>query len=142
MEKGREKTYNRAVKQCHYCQNYFDKSVDKMQKQLSICAAKEGVTYSFDNGQITDYQDNFKYIGDLPFSVYFNFETTTGNAVFFYSKMFLISHCMIFTVNKALNFDKIVIFRSFQQPINELDDISHYIKNEHVPFLIEFCWGN
>ena len=133
MEKGREKTYNRSVKQCHYCQNYFLKSVDKMQKHLSIYAAKEGVTYFFDNGQIIDYQDNFKYIGDLPFSVYFDFETTTGNAVFFDSKLFVISYCMVFTVNKTLNFDKIVIFRSFQQRINELDDIS-YFKNEHVPF--------
>ena len=51
MEKGREKTYNRAVKQCHYYQNYFDKSVDKMQKQLSICAAKEGATYFLTMGK-------------------------------------------------------------------------------------------
>ena len=54
-----------------------------MQKDLPICAAKEGITYSFDNAQIIDYQDNFKYMGDVPFSVYFDFETTTGDAVFF-----------------------------------------------------------
>ena len=40
---------------------------------------------------------------------------------------------MIFSFNKALNFDKVVIFRSFQQSINELYDISHF-KPEHVPF--------
>ena len=40
---------------------------------------------------------------------------------------------MIFSFNKALNFDKIVIFRSFQQSVNELYDITHF-KPEHVPF--------
>ena len=67
-----------------------------MQTHLSICAAKEGITYSFDNNQIIDYQDNYKYMGDLPFSVYFDFEATTGNAVFFDSKMFVMSNCLIF----------------------------------------------
>ena len=40
---------------------------------------------------------------------------------------------MIFSFNKALKFDKVVIFRSFQQSMNELYDISHF-KPEHVPF--------
>ena len=104
-----------------------------MQKHLSICAAKEGITYLFDNAQIIDYQDNYKYIGDLPFAVYFDFETTTENAVFFDWKMFVISYCMTFSFNAELNFDKIIILRRFQQAINELYDISHF-KPEFVPF--------
>ena len=67
VEKGIKKIINRTVRQCHYCQNYFAKSLDKMEKHLSICAAKEGVTYSFDNGQTINYRDSFKYIGDFPF---------------------------------------------------------------------------
>ena len=98
---------NRTVRQCHYCQNYFAKNYKQMQKHLSICAAKEGITSLFDNAQIIDYQDNYKYIGDLPFAVYFDFETTTENAVFFDWKMFVISYCMTFSFNAELNFDKI-----------------------------------
>lgn len=67
---------------CHYCQNFFAKNNEAMKKYFSICRAKEGITYSFDNGQILGYQDNFKYQDQLPFSVYFDFETATGNAVF------------------------------------------------------------
>ena len=48
---------------------------------------------------------------------------------------------MIFSFNKALNFDKIVIFRSFRQTINELHDISHF-KPEHVPFLTKLYLDN
>ena len=89
IEKGKEKVINRTVRQCHYCQNYFAKNYDQMQKHLSICAAKEGITYSFDNFQIMDFQDNYKYIGDLLFTVYFDFQTATGDAVFFIQKCLL-----------------------------------------------------
>ena len=37
------------VKQCHYCNNYFIKSDEKMKKHLSICSGKAGFTFSFDN---------------------------------------------------------------------------------------------
>ena len=130
---GKEKIYNRIVRQCYYCNNFFARSKDNMDKHLSNCAEKEGITYSFDNAQIIDYQDNYKYMADVSFSVYFDFETTTGDAVFFVSKMFVVSYCMIFSFNKALNYDTIVIFRSFQQSANQLYDISHF-KQEHVPF--------
>ena len=128
-----EKVYNRVVRQCYYCHHHFAKSKEKMQTHLSICAAKEGITYSFDNNQIIDYQDNYKYMGDLPFSVYFDFEATTGNAVFFDSKMFVMSNCLIFSFNSALNFEKTVIFRSFQQSATELYDIGCF-KQDHVQF--------
>ena len=51
-----------------------------------MCSAKERITYAFDNGQILNYQDNFKYLSHLPFTVTNqNFETTTGgNSVFFF----------------------------------------------------------
>ena len=84
-----------------------------MKKHLSMCAAKEGITYSFDNGQILDYQDNFKYQGNLPFVVYFDFEKTTGNAVFFDPKRYVVSYCQIYSFHPSLNLDKIVIYRSF-----------------------------
>ena len=58
-----------------------------MKKNTRICAAEEGVTYTFDNGDINSFQDNFRYMGDVPLTVYFDFETTTGNVVFFDSKM-------------------------------------------------------
>ena len=32
---------------------------------MSICAAREGITYSFGNGHIINFQDNLKYLGDV-----------------------------------------------------------------------------
>ena len=52
---------------------------------------------------------------------------------FFDSKMFVMSYCIIFSFNKALSYNKIVIFRSFQHSANQVYDISHF-KQEHLPF--------
>ena len=83
FEKRKELISNRAVRQCYYCENFFDKNDKSMKKHISICAAREGITYSFGNGQIINFQDNLKYLGDVPFTVYFDFETTTGDSAFF-----------------------------------------------------------
>ena len=67
-------------------------------RQLTISAAKTwdiiksdisrlGITYAFDNSQIITVQDNIKYLGDVPFSVYFDFEAiTTAGYVFLTQK--------------------------------------------------------
>ena len=50
------------------------------------------------NGQIISFQDNFKCLAHVPFNVYFDFETTSGDSVvFFYSKMFIVSYCQIYS---------------------------------------------
>ena len=104
-----------------------------MKKHLSICAAKECITYFVDNGQIIDYQDNFKYKGDVPFCVYFDFERTTGDSVFFDSKMYVISYCQIYSFHPALNLEKVVIYRSFQQTPEEIYDLGD-LRSEHESF--------
>ena len=95
---------------------------ENMKKHLSVCSAKEGITYAFDIGQILNYQDNFKYLGDLPFTVYFDFETTTGNSPFFNSTMYVRSYCQIYSFHPSVGLDKILIFRSFQQTSEQIYD--------------------
>ena len=133
IDKGKQRLSNRIIRQWHYCQNYFAKNEEAMRKHLSICAAKDGITYSFGNSQIINYQDNFKYMGDVPFCICFDFEITTEDSVFFDSKMYVVSFCQIFSFNPAFNLDGIVIYRSFQQTPKEIYDLSHF-KYEHVPF--------
>ena len=86
FDKGKERISNRIVKQYHYCEKLFAKNDEVMKEHLRICKEREGITYSFDNGQIITFQDNLEYLGDAPFTVYFDFETTTGDSVFFIQK--------------------------------------------------------
>ena len=97
FEKVKEHISNCVVKQYHYCENFCAKNDEAMKKHFSICAAREGITYAFDNGQIT-FQDK----GDLPFTVYFDFETTTtGGSLFFDPKMFVVSYCQIYSFHPS-----------------------------------------
>ena len=110
FEKGKELISNRVVRQCYYCGNFFAKNDESMKKHMSICVASVGITYSFDNGQIINFQDNLKYLGHVSFTAYFDFETTTGNSAFFDPKMFVMSYCQIHSFHPSLNLNKIVIF--------------------------------
>ena len=111
-----------------------------MKKHTKICAAKEGIVYTFENGKIISFQDNFKYLCDVPFTVFVDFKTTAGNIVFLDPKMFVVSYCQIYSFHSSLNLDKIVIFRSFQQSLEEIYDLNHF-RQEHVPHFdkITFC---
>ena len=131
MDRGKEPVSSRIVKQCHFCEKFFVKNEEAMKKYLLICAAREEVTYSFDNGQITNFEDNFKYLGDVAFTVYFDFETTTSGSAFFDPKIFVVSHYQIYSFHPSLNLDKIVICRSFQQTAHEIYNLSHF-KREHI----------
>lgn len=50
------------TKQCPYCENFFLKS-EKRMKHVLCCSGRAGIDYSFDNGNIINYQDNFSKIG-------------------------------------------------------------------------------
>lgn len=51
------------ARQCPYCNNFFIKNLEKMQKHVSCCAGKAGFNFSFHNGKIIDYQDRYKNLG-------------------------------------------------------------------------------
>ena len=84
--KGEDKISNLTARQCHYF----------------VCVAKEGIVYTFENGKIISFQDNFRYLGDVPFTVYFDFETTTGDVVLLCPKIFFVSYFQIYSVHPSL----------------------------------------
>ena len=126
MRKGKKVTDHTKARQCHYCNNYFVKSSEKMEKHLSCCKGKAGFTFSFEYGKIINYQDHYKNLGDLPFTVYYDFETTTGSVVFLDAKMYLVGYCMIVAFHPELKIPRLVIFRSYDQNANVLISLTHF----------------
>ena len=61
--------------QCYYGNKFFIRS-DKHQSHVSNCLGAPGVVYNFNNQNLKSYQDNFDAKGDIPFVIYFDFETT------------------------------------------------------------------
>ena len=97
-----------------------------MQEPISCCAGQSGFSYSFDNGKIINYQDNFNKIGDLPFSIYYDFETTTGSTVFFDAKMYVVSYCIVVAFHPDLNLPHLFIYRAYDQTTEELESRVHF----------------
>ena len=42
---------------------------------MQNCSGRPGVIYNFNNQNLVSYQDNFHAKGDVPFVIYFDFET-------------------------------------------------------------------
>ena len=97
-----------------------------MQKHVSSCAGKASFTSTFDNGKVIDYQDHYKNLGDVPFSIYYDFETTTGSVVFFDAKMYVVSYCIIVAFHPDLNFPRLYIYRSYDQTQQQLVSTTHF----------------
>ena len=135
--KGTKKTINfSAAKQCPYCNNFFLKSEKKMQEHILCFSGQAGISFAFDNGKIINYQDNFNKIGDLPFAVYYDFETTTGSAVFFDAKMYVISYCIVVAFHLDLNLPHMFIYRSYDQTKDDLESMENFsvVQNNFFKF--------
>ena len=83
-----------------------------MTAHVTCCAGQAGFFYIFNNS-IVNYQENFSKIGDLPFSIYYDFETTTRSAIYHDVKMYALSYCLIVAFHADLNMPRIVIYRAY-----------------------------
>ena len=104
----------------------FKKQRKKMKKHISTRSGQAGSNFISDNGKIVDYQDNYKKIGDLPFTMYFDFETTTGMVVFFDAKMYVVSYCIVVAFHPDLNLPRLFIYLSYDQTINQITSLEHF----------------
>ena len=78
---------------------------------------------------LISYQDNFHAKGNVPFVVYFDFETTAPVDNYLdpeQKKMFAISYVMIVAFNAELNLDRIIIQRSFAHSVEQLSSLDYF----------------
>ena len=114
VKNGDEIIEKLSARQCCYCDKYIA-NYNTVKKHIKSYSDVTGIVYIFENNKIFSFQNNFKYIGDLPFVVYFDFETTTGDSILHDSKMFVISYCQICSFHPDLKLDKIIIFVAFNK---------------------------
>ena len=63
--------------ECYYCNKFFIRA-DRQEIHSKNCSGIPGVIYNFNNQDLISYQDNFNAKGDVPFVVYFDFETAAS----------------------------------------------------------------
>ena len=126
-----------TVYECYYCGKYF-RDKQKHLNHLNQCSGIPGVVYDFNTQNLVTYENNIKYKGDLPMTLYFDFETTAPTEETIYDpsqkEMFVMSYVIIICFHPDLNFERIIIERSFAHNIIQLSSIS-YLSSEQMDFI-------
>ena len=106
---------------------------------VKCCTGQAGYSLVFDQS-VANHQDNFNKIGDLPFSVCYDFETTTGSAIYTDAKMYVVSYCMIVAFQADLKMLPLVIYWASDQILPELRclDYLDQVKNN----FLSYCYHN
>ena len=83
---------------------------------MPVCSGKPGIIYNFCTQSLISFEDNFGSKGDLPFSIYYDFKTTSPTDTEWLNpedkKMFVVSYVMVIAFHPALDLDRILIQRS------------------------------
>ena len=139
-DRGSKKVRSTKVQSCHYCNHYFVHNNPKFERHLKHCSEKPGIIYNFNNSSLISYEDNFKSKGDLPFTMYFDFETTAPTDNSFdpeQKKMFVVSYVIIVAFHPHLQLNRIMVNRSFAHDLEKLSTIN-YLSREQISFVDEY----
>ena len=94
---------------------------------MNACGHFSGTDYKFENQSIQTIFDNMKFMGDLPFSTYFDLETTAGKKVYDFDEdptLYPVSYAFMIAFYPSLNIEKISVVRSFNHTFEQLNDVS------------------
>ena len=75
--RGKRDIESLTAEYCSGCNKFFIQKKD-LEKHLEICGAKRGVIYKFENQNISSFEDNIKFMREVPFAIYFDLKTTCG----------------------------------------------------------------
>ena len=76
-------------------------------------------------------------MGDVPFSIYFDLETTTGKKVYNFDEdatLYPVSYAFVVAFHPSLNNEKIPVVRSFNYTFEQSNDMS-YLSDEMLPYI-------
>ena len=94
-----------------------------------------GILYKFENQNIQTFFDNVKFMGNVPFSIYFDFRPpvekiyNSGEDAMLYP----VSYAFVVAFYLSLNLDRIFVVRSFNHTFDQLNDVG-YLLDEMLPY--------
>ena len=130
-----EKIKHTNAFRCYYCTKFFSRR-ERFEKHLTCCNGKPGYVYNFDTQNILTFEENLKLKHDIPLTAYIDFETTAPTDKMLdpeSCKMKAVSYAIIFAFHPKLDFERIIIERSFGHSREKLTTID-YLTNEQLKF--------
>ena len=101
---------------------------------MENCSGRVGVVSNFNNQNLISYQDNFHAKGDVPFVIYFDFETTAPTDTCLdpeQKNIFVVSYPMIAAFHPELELDRIINQRSFAHSIEQLTNLDYFTREAY-----------
>ena len=129
---SQEVRHTAGVHECYYCSNFFVRK-GHFDKHIKICGKKPRVVYDFNLQNVVTFEDNIKYKGDLPFSVYADFETTAPASDCLNpenNSMFAVSYALAFAWHPKLNLKRQIVVRGYNHSLDELADVSYLTQEQ------------
>ena len=106
---------------------------DISKRHIENCAGIPGVIYNFDMKNLITFQDHFNAKDDLPFVLYFDFETTASTDNCFDTEqktMFFVSYVLIATFHPALKLNRIITQRSYGYSLEQLTSLNYFCEDQ------------
>ena len=124
-----------TIYECYYCNKFF-RQKNKKDLHLKVCSGKPGIVYNFCSQTLTSFEDNYGAKGNVPFSIYFDFETTSPTDCEWLDpedkKMFVMSHVIIVAFHPHFNFDRVLVQRSVCHSKEELTSLNYLTCEQSV----------
>ena len=95
---------------------------------MKVRSRMPGIIYKFENQNIANFEVNLKKMGDITFTMYFDFETSTGTTSQNHLEdveMDQMFYSLIFAFHLKLQLDGKVIIRSFNHSLEKVNDVSY-----------------
>ena len=95
-----------------------------------------GIIYKFENQNIQTFFDNMKLMGELPFSIYFDFETTSCKKIYNNdedSTLYPVPYVFVVAFHPGLDIEKIFVVRSFNHTFEQLNYVGS-LADEMLPY--------
>ena len=111
--------------QCYTCNRFFIER-KSLKRHLNNCGCMPGVVYKFENQSIQTFFDNVKFMGDLLFVIYFDFETTCDKKTYNFdndASMCHVSYAIMVAIQPNLNLDILFVVRSFNHTFDQLNSV-------------------
>ena len=131
--KGTQQRSTKTLYECFYC-NDFWVTKSRYEAHLRVCGKKPGVVYNFNLKNIVTFEENLKYKGDVPFSVYADFETSAPIGDYLSpenKQMFAVSYSLIFARHPKLSLPRQAVVRGYNHSLDELSDMT-YLTSEQL----------
>ena len=116
-----------TLSECFYCNEFFLVK-SKYEKHVRDCGKKPGVLYGFNLKNVVTFEDNIKYMGDVPFCVYADFETTVPTDDYLNPEnkaMTAVLYSLIFAWHPKLSLPRQMVFRGYNHSLDELSDMTY-----------------